>query len=146
MKTTKLTMILFAAAQVAASNIVSAQDSPTPTPTPEPMLPQAPPSNSLGKPSISDLLSKMVSLTDAQKTQLQPYLDAMQPQLDAIHRRARQSENLLLKQLYSSIRTLLTPEQQTKLDALEVTRAAAPPPTPAGVELKFGEGFGSVSQ
>jgi outer membrane murein-binding lipoprotein Lpp len=51
----------------------------------------------------------MLLLTDAQKAQLQPYVDAVQPQLDATHQQARQAENTLLKQLYASIRPLLTP-------------------------------------
>ena len=75
----------------------------------------------------------MLLLTDAQKAQLQPYVDAVQPQLDATHQQARQAENALLKQLYASIRPLLTPEQQTKLDAFEAIRVAGlPPPGPTG--------------
>jgi hypothetical protein len=34
----------------------------------------------------------------------------------------------LLKQLYASIRPLLSPAQQTKLDTFEAIRAAGPPP------------------
>jgi len=96
--------------------------------------------NLLEKPNMSDMLSQMVSLTDSQKTQLQPYFNTVQPQLDAIHQQERQAEAALLKQLYSSIRALLTPEQQIKLNAFEALRAAGP------VEPKFGEGFGSVSE
>jgi Spy/CpxP family protein refolding chaperone len=95
---------------------------------------------------MSDMLGRMLSLTDAQKTQLQPYFDAVQPQFDATHQQARQPEDVLLKQLYSSIRPLLTPQQQTKLLAVEAIRVAAPPSNSGGVELTFGEGFGSVSQ
>jgi Spy/CpxP family protein refolding chaperone len=145
MKPTKLTIILWAAAQLAAGQLVCAQDSPTPTPTVAPMLPP-PVSNVLGNPSMSDMLSRMLSLTDAQKTQLQPYFDVVQAHFDATHQQARQAEDVLLKQLHSSIWPLLTPQQQTKLDAFEAMRMAAPPSNSGGVELKFGEGFGSVSQ
>jgi hypothetical protein len=146
MKPTKLTMILCAAAQLAAAKLVSAQDSPTPTPTFAPMLLPSQLPNLLEKPNMSDMLSQMVSLTDSQKTQLQPYFNTVQPQLDAIHQRAHQGENALLRQLDASIRPLLNPEQQIKLDAFQALRAAGPPSNSGGVELKFGEGFGSVSQ
>jgi Spy/CpxP family protein refolding chaperone len=145
MKPTKHTIILWAAAQLAAAHFMGAQDSPTPTPTFAPMLPP-PASNSLGKPSTSNMLGRMLSLTDAQKAQLQPYFDAVQPQFDATHEQARQAKDVLPKQLYSSIRPLLTPRQQTKLDAFEAMRVGGPPSNPVGVELKFWEGFGSVSQ
>jgi hypothetical protein len=70
----------------------------------------------------------------------------VQPQLDAIHQQARQGENALLRQLYASIRRLLNPEQQTKLDAFEAMRVAEPRSNPVGIELIFGDGFGRVSQ
>ena len=70
----------------------------------------------------------------------------MQPQLDAIHHQARQGENGLLRQLYASIRGLLNPEQQTKLDAFEAMRVAEPRSNPVGIELILGDGFGRVSQ
>jgi Spy/CpxP family protein refolding chaperone len=146
MKLTKLTLILCAAAQLATAKLVGAQDSPTPAPTFAPMLPPPKLRDSLGKPSVSDVLSRMLSLTDAQKAQLRPYVDAVQPQIDAAHQKARQAEDALLKQLSASIRPFLTPEQQIKLDAFEALRAAGPPSNSGGVELKFGEGFGSVSQ
>ena len=113
-------MILCAAAQLAAAQLVSAQDSPTPSPTPI-----RPP---FVKPNLSDMLARMLLLTDAQKAQLQPYVDAVQPELDATHQQARQAEDALLKKLDASIRPLLTPDQQTKLDVLEAMRAARPPP------------------
>jgi Spy/CpxP family protein refolding chaperone len=118
MKPTKLTMILCAAAKLAAAQLVSAQDSPTPIPPP------------FVKPNLTDVLTRVLLLTDAQKAQLQPYVDAVQPQIEAIHQQARQAEDVLLKQLNGSIRSLLTPEQQTKLDVLEAMHAAGPPPPP----------------
>ena len=109
-----------------AANFVSAQTvSVTPV---APMTPPGPPP--FGKPNLSDLLTRMLLLTDAQKTQLQPYVDAVQPQLDATHQQARQATDALLKQLYASIRPLLSPVQQTKLDAFEAMREAGPPPPP----------------
>jgi Spy/CpxP family protein refolding chaperone len=82
------------------------------------------------KPNLTDVLTRVLLLTDAQKAQLQPYVDAVQPQIEAIHQQARQAEDVLLKQLNGSIRSLLTPEQQTKLDVLEAMHAAGPPPPP----------------
>jgi Spy/CpxP family protein refolding chaperone len=145
MKPTKIMMILWAAAQLAAAQLVCAQDSPTPTSTVAPMLPP-PMSNSLGKPSMSDMLSPVLSLTDAQKTQLRPYFDAVQPQFDAAHQQARQAKNVLLKQLDSSIRPLLTPQQQTKLDAFEAMRIKGLPSNPVGVGVMFGKDFGDAVQ
>src|ERR1700738_1907660 len=143
MKPTKIIMILWAAAQLAAALLLCAQDSPTPTPTVEPMLPP-PMSNSLGKPRMSDMLRPMLSLTDAQKTQLQPYFDAVQPQFDGARQQARQVEDVLLKQLYSSIRPLLTPQQRTKLDAFEAMCIGGPPSNPVGVGVIFGKDFESA--
>jgi ATP-dependent exoDNAse (exonuclease V) beta subunit len=140
MKPRKLLIVLFAAAQMFTANFVSAQ---TASATSAPMTPPRPP---FGKPNLSDILTRLLLLTDAQKAQLQPYLDAVQPQLDAIHQQARQGENALLRQLYASIRGLLNPEQQTKLDAFEAMRAAEPPSNPVGVELIFGNGFGRESE
>ena len=74
------------------------------------------------------MLARMLLLTEAQKTQLQPYFDAVQPQLEAHHQQARQADDALLKQLYASIRALLNPDQQTKLDAFEAMREIGPPP------------------
>ncbi|MEY2538476.1 MAG: hypothetical protein QOG67_2216 [Verrucomicrobiota bacterium] len=114
MKPKTLTIVLFAAAQMLAANFVNAQTAPMTPP--------------FGRPNLSDMLARMLVLTDTQKAQLQPYVDAVQPQLDATHQQARQAEEALLKQLSASIRPLLTSEQQTKLDAFEAMRAAGPPP------------------
>jgi len=95
---------------------------------------------------MSDMLGRMLSLTDAQKTQLRPYFDAVQPQFDAANQRARRDEDVLLKQLYSSIRPLLTSQQQTKLDAFEATRIEGPPSNPVGVGVMFGKDFGGALQ
>ena len=125
MKLRKLTIVLFAAAQISAANFLSAQTVST-SPFAPITTPPGPPA--FGKPNLSDLLTRMLLLTDAQKAQLQPYIDAVQPQLDATHQQARQAADALLKQLYASIRPLLSPAQQTKLDAFEAMRMAGPPP------------------
>jgi Spy/CpxP family protein refolding chaperone len=140
MKPTKLMMILCAAAQLAAAQIVCAQDSPTPTPTVAPMLPP------FTKPNLGDVLNRMLLLTTAQKAQLQPFVDAVQPQLDAIHQQSRQAEDGLLKELDGSIRLWLTPEQQTKLDVFEVMRVGGTRPNPGEAGLMFGKNFGGASQ
>jgi Spy/CpxP family protein refolding chaperone len=129
MKLTKLTIVLFSAARIFAANFVGAQTVST-TPV-APMTPPGPPP--FGKPNLSDMLARMLLLTDAQKAQLQPYIDAVQPQLEANHEQVRQADGALLKQLYASIRPLLTAEQQTKLDAFEAMRLAIrPPPSRTG--------------
>jgi Spy/CpxP family protein refolding chaperone len=120
MKTKKLAIVLFAAAQMFAGNFVSAQTASATPVAPGPPL--------FARPNLSDILTRMLLLTDAQKAQIQPYVDAVQPQLDATHQQARQAADTLLKQLSASIRPLLTPEQQIKLDAFEAMRAAGPPP------------------
>jgi Spy/CpxP family protein refolding chaperone len=124
MKLKKLTILLFAAAQMSAANFVSAQ---TVSVTPAaPITPPGPPL--FARPNLSEMLSRMLLLTDAQKAQLQPYIDAVQSQLDATHQQTRQAADTLLKQLSASIRPSLTPEQQTKLDAFEAMRAVVLPP------------------
>jgi hypothetical protein len=136
MKPRKLTIVLLAAAQMFAASFVSAQ-----TASATPVAPMGPPP--FGKPNLNDILTRLVLLTDAQKAQLEPYVDAVQLQLDATHEQARQYEDALLKQMYTTIRSSLTPEQQTRLDAFEATRVAGPPPNQVGLELLFGKGFGS---
>jgi hypothetical protein len=143
MKPRKLTILLFAGAQIFAANFVSAQTPSAMSATSAPMTPPGPPP--FGRPNLSDILTRLLSLTDAQRAQLQPYVDAMQPQLDTIKRQAQQDEDALLKQLVASIRPLLNPEQQTKLDAIDAMRAAGPPFNPVGVEL-LGNSFGSKAQ
>jgi hypothetical protein len=58
----------------------------------------------------------------------------------------RQAEGVLLKQLYSSIRPLLTPQQQTKLDTFEAMRIEGPPSNSVGVGVMFGKDFGDAVQ
>ena len=76
MKLRKLTIVLFAAAQMSAANFVSAQTvSVTPV---APMTPPGPPP--FGKPNLSDLLTRMLLLTDAQKAQVKTIREKYAPQ------------------------------------------------------------------
>ena len=72
-----------------------------------------------GPPNMTAMLSHVLNLTDAQKTQVQPLVDAVKPQLDAIHQQARAAAEPIIKQLHTQIRPFLTADQQKKLDALE---------------------------
>ena len=119
----KVSISILAAFQLAVATLLSAQ-----TPSSDnsvPALPPGPPP--FPKASVSEMVSRMLSLTDAQKAQFQIYFDAAQPQLDQIHEQARQAADNVMKQLAAQIRPLLTPEQQIRLDQIEAMRAAGPP-------------------
>ncbi len=73
-----------------------------------------------GAPDMTAMLTHMLQLTDAQKSQVEPLVTAVRPQLQAIHEKARADADVILKQLHTQIRPLLTPEQQKRLDAIEV--------------------------
>jgi Spy/CpxP family protein refolding chaperone len=64
-------------------------------------------------------LSKGLSLTDEQKTKVQPIIDQTKPQLAAIHKEAMEKMHALLENATNQIRPLLTPAQQQKLDAMK---------------------------
>ena len=66
-----------------------------------------------------DHLSKDLNLTDDQKTKVQPIIDQTRPQLAAIHKEAMEKAHALLENATNQIRPLLTPEQQTKFDAMK---------------------------
>ena len=63
-------------------------------------------------------LSSSLNLTDAEKTKIQPIIDQAKPQLQAIHQDAMTKAKTVIDDSVSQIRPLLTPEQQTKLDAI----------------------------
>lgn len=65
------------------------------------------------------MLTRTLQLTDAQKSQVEPLVTAVRPQLEAIHQKARAEADVVLKQLDTQIRPLLTPDQQKRLDAME---------------------------
>jgi Spy/CpxP family protein refolding chaperone len=63
-------------------------------------------------------MSSTLNLTDAQKAKVQPILDQAKPQLRAIHEEAMTKAKSIVDASLAQIRPLLTPEQQTKLDAI----------------------------
>ena len=69
---------------------------------------------------MTAMLTHVLQLTDSQKSQVEPLVTAVRPQLDAIHQKARAEANAILKQLDTQIRPLLTPDQQKRLDAMEL--------------------------
>ena len=64
-------------------------------------------------------LSKDLSLTDDQKAKVQPIIDQTRPQIAAIHKEAMEKMHAVMENAGNQIRPLLTPEQQTKLDAMK---------------------------
>ena len=63
-------------------------------------------------------MSSSLNLTDAQKAKVQPIFDQAKPQLQAIHQEAMTKAKAVIDASITQIRPLLTPEQQTKLDAI----------------------------
>ena len=64
-------------------------------------------------------LSKDLNLTDDQKAKVQPIIDQTKPQIAAIHKEAMEKMHAVMENAGNQIRPLLTPEQQTKLDAMK---------------------------
>ena len=64
-------------------------------------------------------LSKDLNLTDDQKAKVQPIIDQAKPQIAAIHKEAMEKMQAVMENAGNQIRPLLTPEQQTKLDAMK---------------------------
>jgi hypothetical protein len=113
MKLTKLILIAFCVtASLAGAQFAAAQ-------APENRAPFC----QQGRPNLTAMLTHMLQLTDAQKTQVDPLVAAVRPQLDAIHQKARAEAEVVLKQLDDQIRPLLTPDQQKRLDAMELLHA-----------------------
>ena len=119
-----LTITLFAVAQICGANFVTAQTVSTAPVAPDTTSPASP----FGRPNLSEMLARVLSLSDPQKAQLQPYIDAVQRQLEANHQQSCHANDALLNQLFAAIRPSLSPDQQTKLDTFEAVRAAAFPP------------------
>jgi Spy/CpxP family protein refolding chaperone len=67
-------------------------------------------------------LTKTLSLTSDQQSKVQPILDQAKPQIIAIHKDAMQKTQAVMASTMSQIRPLLTPEQQTKFDAVQKAR------------------------
>jgi len=64
-------------------------------------------------------LSDALGLTADQKTKVQPIIDQAKPQIEAIHQEAMQKMRAVMESTGAQIRPLLTPEQQTKFDAMK---------------------------
>lgn len=66
-----------------------------------------------------DKLDEDLNLTADQKAKVQPIVDQTKPQLKAIHQDAMEKSKAVIDNAITQIRPMLTPEQQTKLDALK---------------------------
>jgi hypothetical protein len=66
-----------------------------------------------------DHITADLNLTADQKAKVQPILDEAKPQIAAIHQDAMQKSKAIMDSTMSQIRPLLTPDQQTKLDAIQ---------------------------
>ena len=64
-------------------------------------------------------LTGKLNLTTEQQSKVQPILDATKPQIATIHQEAMQKMKTVMDGALSQIRPLLTPEQQTKFDAIQ---------------------------
>ena len=64
-------------------------------------------------------LTETLNLTPDQEAKVQPILDQTKPQITAIHQEAMQKTKAIMDNAVLQIRPLLTPEQQTKFDALQ---------------------------
>lgn len=64
-------------------------------------------------------ITDKLNLTTDQQSKVQPILDATKPQIASIHQEAMQKMKTVIDGALSQIRPLLTPEQQTKFDAIQ---------------------------
>jgi hypothetical protein len=64
-------------------------------------------------------LTGKLNLTTEQQSKVQPIVDATKPQIATIHQEAMQKMKTVIDGAFSQIRPLLTPEQQTKFDAIQ---------------------------
>ena len=64
-------------------------------------------------------LTEKLNLTPDQQAKVQPILDAAKPQIATIHQDAMQKMKGIMDSTLSQLRPLLTPDQQTKLDAIQ---------------------------
>ncbi len=65
---------------------------------------------------MAEMISSL-NLTPDQQAKVQPIVDQAKPQLQAIHQDAMTKAKAVIDASVAQIRPLLTPEQQTKLDA-----------------------------
>jgi Spy/CpxP family protein refolding chaperone len=66
-----------------------------------------------------DHISDTLNLTAEQKAKVQPIVDQMKPQIEAIHREAMEKMRAIMESTGAQIRPLLTPQQQGKFDAMK---------------------------
>jgi protein CpxP len=64
-------------------------------------------------------LTKELDLTPDQQAKVSPIVDQAKPQMQAIHQEAMERMRAVMENTTSQIRPLLTPEQQTKFDAIK---------------------------
>ncbi len=64
-------------------------------------------------------LTKDLDLTPAQQAQVTPIIEQAKPQIQAIHQEARQKTEAVMADTTAKIRSLLTPEQQAKMDKMK---------------------------
>ncbi len=68
-------------------------------------------------------LTKDLDLTPDQQAKVSPIVDQAKPQMEAIHREAMEKARAVMDAAEAQIRPLLTPQQQTKLDAMKKAHA-----------------------
>jgi protein CpxP len=64
-------------------------------------------------------LTKDLDLTPDQQAKVTPIVDQAKPQIRAIHQEAMEKMHAVMENAGAQIRPLLTPEQQTKFDAMK---------------------------
>ena len=64
-------------------------------------------------------LTKDLDLTPDQQAKVTPIVDQTKPQIQAIHQEAMEKMHAVMENAGAQIRPLLTPEQQTKFDAMK---------------------------
>jgi Spy/CpxP family protein refolding chaperone len=75
------------------------------------------PHGSFGHHNPLEEMSESLNLTPEQKAKVRPIIDQAKPQLKQIHEEAMTKAKSVMDASIAQIRPLLTPEQQTKLDA-----------------------------
>ena len=64
-------------------------------------------------------LTKELDLTAEQQAKVSPIVDQAKPQIQAIHQEAMEKMRAVMENATAQIRPLLTPQQQTKFDAIK---------------------------
>ena len=72
-----------------------------------------------GRGNVVEHLTRELDLTPEQQVQLAPIVEQAKPQIKAIHEEAMQKTRAVMENASAQLRPLLTPEQQTKLDAIK---------------------------